>query len=139
MVIDGGRQPWFARPEDLDGASRLPAPRGTTLICPFDSLLWQRSRAEDLLRFRYRVELYVPPEKREFGYYVMPILHDGKLVGRLDPEFHRDRRELEIRSSAWSRGSTAGAISTPDSPRAFTTWRRSWVRSGSRCRDRGGA
>lgn len=98
VVIDGGRQPWFARPEDLDGASRLPAPRGTNLICPFDSLLWQRSRAEDLLRFRYRIEIYVPPAKREYGYYVMPILHDGKLVGRLDPKFHRDRRELEIRS-----------------------------------------
>jgi uncharacterized protein YcaQ len=98
VVVDGGRQPWFARPEDLEGASRLPAPRGTNLICPFDSLLWQRSRAEDLLRFRYRIEAYLPLAKREYGYYVMPILHDGQLVGRLDPKFHRERRELEIRS-----------------------------------------
>ena len=75
----------------------MPEPSGTTLICPFDSLLWQRRRAEDLLGFRYRVEIYVPPAKREYGYYVMPILHDGRLVGRVDPKLHRERDELEIR------------------------------------------
>ena len=69
-----------------------------TLICPFDSFLWQRKRAEQLLDFRYRVEIYVPPAKREFGYYVLPILHDGRLVGRLDPKLHRDRGELEIKA-----------------------------------------
>jgi uncharacterized protein YcaQ len=76
---------------------RAPQPRGTTLICPFDSFLWQRRRAEDLLNFHYRIEIYVPPAKRKFGYYAMPILHEGALVGRLDPKMHRDRNELEIK------------------------------------------
>ena len=96
--VEGRREPFFALPEHLDGLADLAEPVGTTLICPFDSFLWQRRRAEDLLDFRYRVEIYVPPTKREFGYYVLPILHDGRLVGRLDPKLHRDRGELEIRA-----------------------------------------
>ena len=90
--------PFYALPEHLDGADDLPEPEGTTLICPFDSLLWQRKRAEQLLGFHYRIEIYVPAAKREFGYYVLPILHDGRLVGRLDPKLHRDRNELEIKA-----------------------------------------
>ena len=70
---------------------------GTTLIGPFDSLLWQRKRAEQLLGFTYRVEIYVPPKKRVFGYYVCPILHHGRLIGRLDPKLHRKTGVLEIR------------------------------------------
>lgn len=96
--VEGLRGRFFALPEHLEGISDLPEPEGTTLICPFDSLLWQRKRAEDLLGFRYRVEIYVPPAKREFGYYVLPVLHDGRLVGRLDPKLHRDRGELEIKA-----------------------------------------
>jgi uncharacterized protein YcaQ len=95
--VEGRRGPWYALPEHLDQLAQLPEPEGTTLVCPFDSLLWQRKRAEDLLGFRYRVEIYVPEARREFGYYVLPILHDGRLVGRLDPKLHRDRQELEIR------------------------------------------
>ena len=88
---------FYALPEHLEGLSRIPKPRGTTLICPFDSFLWQRCRAEDLLNFHYRIETYTPPAKRIFGYYLMPILHEGALVGRLDPKMHRDQAELEIK------------------------------------------
>ena len=98
VEVEGRRGTWLALPEDVKRARELPAPRGTTLICPFDSLLWQRRRAEELLDFRYRIEIYVPPAKRVFGYYVLPILHDGRLVGRLDPKLHRDRGELEIKA-----------------------------------------
>jgi uncharacterized protein YcaQ len=98
VQVESLREPFFARPEDLAELADLPEPRGTTLLCPFDSLLWQRRRAEDLLGFRYRLEIYVPPAKREFGYYALPILHDGRLVGRLDPKLHRERASLEIRA-----------------------------------------
>ena len=57
---------------------------------------WQRKRAQDLLAFEYRLEIYVPPAKRQFGYYALPILHEGALVGRVDPKRHRDRDELEV-------------------------------------------
>ncbi len=98
VKVDGLPGEYLALPEHLEGAGRLPRPRGTTLVCPFDSLLWQRKRAEDLLGFTYRVELYVPPAKRQYGYYVMPILHHGALVGRLDPKLHRDRGMLQIKA-----------------------------------------
>ena len=50
------------------------------------------------MNFHYRIEIYLPAKKRVFGYYVLPILHDGRLVGRLDPKFHRDKTLLEIKS-----------------------------------------
>ena len=96
--VEGVRGACYALPEHLDEAAEVPEPEGTTLISPFDSLLWQRCRAEELLDFEYRIEIYVPKAKRRFGYYVLPILHDGRLVGRLDPKLHRDRGELEIRA-----------------------------------------
>lgn len=98
IEVQGDDSKWYATPESLEEMKNLPLPCGTTLICPFDSLLWQRKRAEDLLDFRYRVEIYVPEAKREHGYYVLPILHDGKLVGRLDPKLHRQESRLEIKN-----------------------------------------
>ena len=59
--VEGLRGPCYARPEHLEAIDRLPEPAGTTLICPFDSLLWQRKRAAELLDFDYAVEIYVPP------------------------------------------------------------------------------
>jgi len=99
--VKGLRGPCYALPEHLqaiEDGDGLPEPTGTTLLCPFDSFLWQRKRAEELLGFSYTLEMYAPVEKRTYGYYVLPILHEGRLVGRLDPKLHRDRRVLEIKS-----------------------------------------
>ncbi len=98
VEVEGHRDVHLALRSDLDRLDALPRPRGTTILCPFDSLFWQRRRAEELLGFSYRVEIYVPRNKRVHGYYTMPILHEGRLVGRLDPKLHRDRAVLEIRS-----------------------------------------
>lgn len=95
---------WLALPEHLSLLDRLAEPEGTTLLSPFDSLLWQRSRAEQLLDFHYRVEIYVPAAQRRFGYYAMPILHQGRLVGRLDPKLHRQQKRLQIVSLALEPG-----------------------------------
>lgn len=89
---------FYMLPEHLQELEAAPEPIGTTLLCPFDSFLWQRCRAEEFLNFRYRIEIYVPRSKRVFGYYVLPILHDGNLVGRLDPKCHRKEQILEIKS-----------------------------------------
>ncbi len=96
--VNGLEGTFYALPEDLDLLRDAPEAHGTTLICPFDSLLWQRQRAEDLLGFRYRIEIYVPPTKRIYGYYVLPIMHNGRMVGRLDPKLHRTTAELEIKT-----------------------------------------
>lgn len=96
--VEDRRGRYFALPEHLDALPDVPDSTGTNLLCPFDSLLWQRRRAEELLGFRYRIEIYTPAAKREYGYYVLPILHEGRLVGRLDPKTHRDRGVLEVKS-----------------------------------------
>lgn len=102
--VQGASDRFFAMPEVLDDIDAIAEPTGTTLLSPFDSLLWQRGRAEELLGFHYRVEIYVPEPKRRFGYYVMPILHNGKLVGRLDPKLHRGDGRLEVKSMHFEEG-----------------------------------
>ena len=72
-------------PAYLRAGVRIPRlDRGTALLCPFDPLIFFRPRVERLFNFHYRIEIYVPAPKRQFGYYVWPFLLDGQLVGRVD-------------------------------------------------------
>jgi uncharacterized protein YcaQ len=83
---------WFAHSEVMDAPFR---PR-TTLLSPFDAVISNRERTEDLFGFRFRLEIYVPKARREFGYFVLPILHGDRLVGRIDPLFDRKAGVLRI-------------------------------------------
>ncbi|HYO01964.1 MAG TPA: crosslink repair DNA glycosylase YcaQ family protein [Mycobacterium sp.] len=70
--------------------------RGTALLCPFDPLIFFRPRVERLFDFHYRIEIYTPEQKRQFGYYVWPLLLDGQLVGRVDLKAERTRDTLHV-------------------------------------------
>jgi uncharacterized protein YcaQ len=78
-------------------AGRLRATH-TTLLSPFDPVVWDRERASAMFDFDYRIECYTPEPKRRYGYYVLPILHRGRLVGRLDAKAHRADGVFEIKS-----------------------------------------
>jgi uncharacterized protein YcaQ len=78
-------------------AGKVPAIR-TTLLSPFDNLIWFRERTLTLFDFDYRLESYTPAPKRRYGYYTLPILHQGSIVGRLDPSYDRKRRMLTVKA-----------------------------------------
>ncbi len=70
----------------------------TTLLSPFDPLVWDRERVSSMFGFDYRIECYTPEAKRIYGYFVLPILHHGKLIGRLDAKAHRSEGVFEVKA-----------------------------------------
>lgn len=90
---------WYLHAADLP---LLTAIRGgewqprTTLLSPFDNLICDRERTELLWNFYFRIEIYVPAAKREYGYYVLPILHGEQLIGRIDPKMDRKTKTLHV-------------------------------------------
>lgn len=70
----------------------------TTLLSPFDPVVWDRARALELFDFDYRIECYTPAAKRRYGYFTLPILRRGALIGRLDPKAHRQEGRFEVKA-----------------------------------------
>jgi hypothetical protein len=92
VAIDGVAGEWFAHGDLLDRSFR---PR-TTLLSPFDDLISDRDHTEQLFDFLFRLEIYVPKAKRTYGYFVMPLLHGDRLIGRIDARFDRATGVLHV-------------------------------------------
>jgi uncharacterized protein YcaQ len=84
--------------------------RGTALLCPFDPLIFFRPRVERMFHFHYRIEIYTPSPKRQFGYYVWPFLLDGRLVGRVDLKAERAADALNVVGAFMEPGQDAGRV-----------------------------
>jgi uncharacterized protein len=112
-TVEGWQDPVYVHPERselLEQARRDElAPTVTTLLSPFDPVVWDRKRARELFNFDYNIECYTPAAKRRYGYFTLPILQRGKLVGRLDPKAHRQQGRFEVRNLVLEPGVEPGA------------------------------
>jgi hypothetical protein len=94
-------------------ADDSPVPLRTTFLSPFDRLIHDRSRTEALWDFYYRLEMYVPAMKREYGYYVIPILRGDKIVGRIEPVHDKKAGVLRVKDVWWEDGGKPAPLRKP--------------------------
>jgi uncharacterized protein YcaQ len=106
--VTGWDAPVYIHPDHLELARRAAggdlAPSLTAILSPFDPIVWDRRRALELFDFDYRLECYTPAEKRRYGYFTLPILRRGALVGRVDAKAHRRDGVFELKSVALEPG-----------------------------------
>jgi uncharacterized protein YcaQ len=101
VSVDGWKELAYVSPQaDLSPKAH----KGTTVLSPFDPICWNRDRTSRLFGFDYKIEIYVPAEKRKFGYYSLPVLHNGQLIARLDLKSNRQENTLQVKSS-WAEDS----------------------------------
>ena len=102
--VDGRRRPGYATLDSRSDARTEPWADEFRLLCPFDPVIRDRKRLSSRFGFDYRFEAFVPARSRRFGYYVLPILHGDRFVGRIDPRFDRRADRLEVRGPWWEDG-----------------------------------
>lgn len=109
-VVEGWTEPAYVPKRSIIPPDAM---RGCELLSPFDSLVWNRERNERLFDFHYRIEIYTPRPKRRFGYYVLPVLCDERLVGRIDLKADRTQGVLRVEGSYVERGIRATTVAQP--------------------------
>jgi hypothetical protein len=102
VQVDGWSDVAYVHPARLplleDAAAGRLRPTSTTFLSPFDPLVWDRARAVETFGFDYRLECYTPAPKRRYGYFVLPLLRRGRLVGRMDAKAHRATGTFEVKA-----------------------------------------
>ena len=120
VAVDGWTEKAF-----VHRSAKLPKQlHATALLSPFDSLVWCRPRNERLFDFHYRIEIYTPKEKRKFGYYVLPFMMNGQMVGRVDLKADRANSKLLVHSVHTEKGVKRSTIndSLNNELRAMALW-----------------
>jgi hypothetical protein len=102
VEVEGWKKPGYIHPDNLvlaevAAGGNLPLTL-TTFLSPFDPLVWDRARCKAMFDFDYRIECYTPEAKRRYGYFTLPILRRGLLIGRLDAKAHRKDGLFEIKA-----------------------------------------
>jgi uncharacterized protein YcaQ len=102
VEVEGWKTPGYVHPDNVAlaeaaAAGNLPLTL-TTFLSPFDPLVWDRTRCKAMFDFDYRIECYTPEAKRRYGYFTLPILRRGRLIGRLDAKAHRKEALFEVRA-----------------------------------------
>lgn len=102
VQVEGWDAPGYVHPENRAAAEAAAGGRlrsnVTTLLSPFDPIVWDRARARSLFGFDYTIECYTPAAKRRYGYFTLPILRRGALIGRVDAKAHRKERLFEVKA-----------------------------------------
>jgi uncharacterized protein YcaQ len=108
--IDGSVREMVGRPDLAEIVANLPEPpRRVRVLSPFDPIIRDRKRLSWLFGFDYRIEIYVPAEQRQWGYYVFPLLESERIVGRIDMRADRKNDRLEVRRLWWEPKLRGGA------------------------------
>src|SRR5690606_37752187 len=129
--VDGWRDAAYVHPSRLplldDAAAGRLRPTLTTFLSPFDPLVWDRARAVETFGFDYRLECYTPAPKRKYGYFVLPLVRRGRLIGRMDAKVHRSTGEFEVKALYLEPGVSPAEAMARDVARALhelATWHR---------------
>ena len=120
VAVDGWAEKAF-----VHRSAKLPKQlHATALLSPFDSLVWCRPRNERLFDFHYRIEIYTPKEKRKYGYYVLPFMMNGQMVGRVDLKADRANSKLLVHSVHTEKGIKRATINDAlnNELRAMANW-----------------
>ncbi len=125
VSIEGWKDAGFVHRDHLALAERIAAgavrATHTTLLSPFDPVAWDRERVRTMFGFDYRLECYVPAPRRKHGYYVLPVLRRGELVGRLDAKAHRAEGTFEVKALYLEPGTRVGEALLRDLARAIAS------------------
>jgi len=106
--VEGIDIPFYLRSQDLpileEAINSKQTPRNASIIAPLDNLLWERRLVEEIFDFEYRWEVYTPKAKRQYGYYVLPVLYGDRFIARFEPVLDKKTRVLKIENWWWEPG-----------------------------------
>src|SRR4029079_546675 len=127
VEVEGVRGKRFVIAEDVELLAAPPEPPpSVAFLPPFDPLIWDRALLGSLFDFDYVWELFVPPDKRRWGWYVLPILFSGRFVGRIEPRIDRAEGRVEVLDVWWENDF---AVRRED---GFVDAMREWLRAHAR-------